>query len=133
MRVQAFLARPEQLRLILRDEPPGVPLTGVDPQNLSSLAEIVTGGEVPGSSVAEMLRRPVLTAGPRGPSIYAVPNEITEVLGNSNAGERARWIQGWTGGTGPVRGKALAAVAELAARRDPSQTLYVWVGEESNP
>ena len=27
MRVQAFLARPEQLRLILRDEPPGVPVT----------------------------------------------------------------------------------------------------------
>ena len=131
MRVQAFLARPEQLRLILRGEPPGVPLTGVDPLNLSSLAEIVTGGEVRSSSVAETLRTPVLTAGPRGPSIYAVPEEITEALGNSDAGQRARWIQGWTGGTGPVRGKALAAVAELAAARDPSQTLYVWVGDES--
>ena len=64
MRVQAFLARPEQLRLILRGEPPGVPLTGVDPLNLSSLAEIVTSGEVPSSSLAETLRTPLLTAGP---------------------------------------------------------------------
>ena len=118
---------PEQLRLILRGEPPGVPLTGVDPQNLSSLAEIA----VPSSSVAEMFRTPVLAAGPRGPFIYAVPDEITEALGNSDAGTRARWIQGWTGGTGPLRGKALAAVAELAAGRDPSQRLYVWVGDES--
>jgi hypothetical protein len=78
--------------------------------------------------VFEALRTPVLTGGPRGPSIYAVPEEITEALGNSDAGERARWIQGWTGGSGPVRGKALAAVAELAAGRDPSQALYVWVG-----
>lgn len=131
MRVQAFLARPEQLRLILRGEPPGVPLTGVDPMNLSSLAEIATGGEVPGSSVLESLRTPVLSAGPRGPSIYAVPEEITEALGNSSAGERARWIEDWTGGTGPARGKALAAVAELVAARDPSQALYVWVGDEA--
>ena len=131
MRVHAFLARPEQLRLILQGEPPGVPLTGVDPLNLSSLAEIVTGGEVPGSSVAEALHTPVLRGGPRGPSIYAVPEEITEALGNSDAGERARWIHGWTGGSGPARGKALAAVAELAAARDPSQALYVWVGDES--
>jgi hypothetical protein len=130
MRVQAFLARPEQLRLILRDEPPGVPLTGVDPLNLSSLAEIVSSGEVPSNSAAEMLRTPVLTAGPHGPSIYAVPEEITEALGNSDPGERARWIQDWTGGTGPVRGKTLAEVAELAAARDPSQTLYVWVGDD---
>jgi hypothetical protein len=130
MRVQAFLARPEQLRLVLRDDPPGVPLTGVDPLNLSSLASIVTGGEVPSSRVAETLRTPVLTAGPRGPSIYAVPEEITDALGNSDAGERARWIHDWTGGTGLARGKALAAVAELAASRDPSQTLYVWVGED---
>ena len=129
MRVQAFLARPEQLRLILRGEPPGVPLTGVDPLNLSSLAEIVSSGEVPSSSAAEMLRTPVLTGGPRGPSIYAVPEEITEALGNSDAGVRARWIQNWTAGTGPARGKALAAVAELAAARDPSQLLYVWVGD----
>jgi len=131
MRVQAFLARPEQLRLILRDEPPGVPLTGVDPLNLSSLAEIVTSGKVPSSRLAETLRTPVLTAGPSGPFIYAVPDEITDALGNSDAGERARWIQDWTAGTGPVRGKALAAVAELAAGRDPSQHLYVWVGDES--
>ncbi|HEY1333971.1 MAG TPA: hypothetical protein VGF31_06935 [Myxococcaceae bacterium] len=130
MRVQAFLAQPEQLRLILRGEPPGVPLTGVDPMNLSSLAEIVTSGEVQSSRMVETLRTPVLTAGPRGPSIYAVPEEITEALGNSSAGERARWIQDWTGGTGPVRGKALAAVAELVAARDPSQALYVWVGND---
>ena len=130
MRVQAFLARPEQLRLILRDEPPGVPVTGVDPMNLSSLAEIVSSGEIPSGSVVEMLRTPVLTAGTRGPVIYSVPDEITEALGNSDAGMRARWIQGWTGGTGSLRGKALAAVAELAAGRDPSQRLYVWVGDE---
>src|SRR5262249_60468583 len=129
MRVQAFLARREQLRLILQGEPPGVPLTGVDPLNLSSLAEIVTSGEVPSSSVAETLRTPVLTAGPRGPSIYAVPGEITEALGNSDAGERARWMQDWTGGTGPARGKALAAVAELAAGRGADQALDGWVGE----
>ena len=131
MRVQAFLARPDELRLILGGAPPGVQLTGVDPLNLSSLAEIVTSGEVPSSSAAEMLRTPVLTAGPAGPFIYAVPDEITEALGESDAGTRARWIQGWTGGTGPLRGKALAAVAELAAGRDPSQRLYVWVGDES--
>ncbi|HEY1907807.1 MAG TPA: hypothetical protein VGG91_17295 [Myxococcaceae bacterium] len=128
MRVHAFLARPEDLRLILKGDPPGVPLTGVDPLNLSSLAEIVTSGEVPSSKVAETLRTPVLSAGPRGPTIYAVPEEITEALGNSDAGERARWIHGWTGGTGPARGKALAEVAELIAGRDPSQGLYVWVG-----
>ena len=131
MRVHAFLARPEQLGLILRGEPPGVPLTGVDPLNLSSLAEIVTSGEVPGSRVAETLRTPLLTAGPGGPSIYAVPEEITDALANSDAGERARWIQDWTGGTGPARGTALAAVAELVATRDPSQVLYVWVGDDS--
>jgi len=130
MRVQAFLARPEQLRLLLRDEPDGVPLTGVDPSNLASLGTIVTSGEVSTSSAAETLRHPVLSAGPRGPFIYAVPEEITEALANSDPGERARWIQGWTGGTGPARGKALAEVAELAAGRDPSQALYVWVGNE---
>lgn len=129
MRVHAFVARPEDLRLILKGEAPGVPLTGVDPLNLSSLAEIVTSGEVPSSSAAEILRTPVLSAGPHGPTIYAVPEEITEALGNSDAGERARWIQGWTGGTGPARGKALAEVAELAAARDRSQALYVWVGD----
>ena len=131
MRVHAFLARPEQLRLVLRGEPPGVALTGVDPLNLSSLAEIVTSGEVPSSSVVEALRTPVLTGGPRGPSIYAVPEEIAAALGNSGASERARWIQDWTGGTGPARGAALAAVAELVATRDPSQVLYVWVGDDS--
>jgi len=129
MRVHAFLARQEDLRLILKGEPPGVPVTGVDPLNLSSLAEIVTSGEVQSSKVAELLRTPVLSAGPRGPTIYAVPDEITEALGNSDAGERARWIQGWTGGTGPARGKALGEVAELAASRDPSQSLFVWVGD----
>ena len=129
MRVQAFLARPEQLRLILRGEPPGVPLTGVDPLNLSSLAEIVSSGEVPSSSAAEMLRTPVLSAGPRGPTIFAVPEEITEALENSDAGERARWMQGWTGGNGAARGKALAEVAELVAGRDPSQALYIWVAD----
>ena len=131
MRVHAFLARPEQLRLVLQGEPPGVPLTGVDPSNLSSLAEIVTSGGVPSSSVVEALRTPVLTGGPRGPSIYAVPEEIAAALGNSGASERARWIQDWTGGTGPARGTALAAVAELVATRDPSQVLYVWVGDDS--
>ena len=131
MRVQAFLARPEDLRQVLKGDPPGVPLNGVDPLNLSSLAEIVSSGEVPSSSAAEMLRTPVLSAGPRGPFIYAVPAEITEALGNSDAGVRARWIEGWTGGTGPARGKALAAVAELAAERDASQALYVWVGNDA--
>lgn len=129
MRVHAFVARPEDLRLILKGEAPGVPLTGVDPLNLSSLAEIVTSGEVASSSAAESLRTPVISAGPRGPTIYAVPEEITEALGNSDAGERARWIHGWTGGTGPARGKALAEVAELAAGRHRSQSLYVWVGD----
>ncbi|HET6983547.1 MAG TPA: hypothetical protein VFI53_15495 [Myxococcaceae bacterium] len=129
MRVHAFVARPEDLRLILKGEAPGVPLTGVDPLNLSSLAEIVTSGEVPSSRAAETLRTPVLSAGPHGPTLYAVPEEITEALGNSDAGERARWIKGWTGGTGPERGKALAEVAELVAARDRSQALYLWVGD----
>ena len=110
MRVCAFLARPEQLRLILKGDPPGIPLTGVDPMNLSSLAEIVSSGEVPSSRAAETLRTPVLSAGPRGPAIYAIPAEITEALGNSDAGERARWIQGWTGGAGPARGKGSGPV-----------------------
>jgi hypothetical protein len=108
-----------------------VPITGVDPMNLSSLAEIVSSGEVSTSRAAETLRTPVLSAGPRGPTIYAVPAEITEALGNSDDRERARWIQGWTAGAGPARGKALAAVAELAAARDPSQSLYMWVGDET--
>ena len=93
MRVQAFLARPEQLRLLLRDEPDGVPLTGVDPSNLASLGTIVTSGEVSTSSAAETLRTPVLSAGPRGPFIYAVPEEITEAL------DVTPWkaVQAWVG------------------------------------
>jgi hypothetical protein len=130
MRVHAFLARPEDLRLILKGEPPGIPLSGVDPLNLSSLAEIVSSGEVPSSEAAETLRTPVLRGGPGGPTIFAIPEQITEALGNSDAGERARWIQGWTGGTGPARGKALAEVAELASGRDPSQALYIWVADD---
>jgi hypothetical protein len=131
MRVHAFLARPDDLPSLLAGPPPGVPLTGVDPMNLSSLAEIVSAGEVPGSTAAEMLRTPVLSAGPRGPSIYAAPAEITEALANSDYRERARWIEGWTGGTGAPRGKALAAVAELAAAREANQALYLWVASES--
>ena len=135
MRVHAFLAGAGDLPRVLAggaSQPPGVALTTrVDPANLASLAEIVSGGELSSGEAAELLRQPALTAGPRGPSIYAVPEEVTQRLGNSSPDERARWILAWTGGAGRITGEGLAQVAQLTAARTKDQALYLWVAEDA--
>ena len=133
MRVHAFLATPAELPQLLDGgtaPPPGTLLSGVDPVNLASLVEIVTGGGIASDAATPLLEEPVLSAGPRGPSIHALPEEAVEALGNADPTERARWVEEWTGGTGrPNDGpeKALEALVELAARRSPDQNLYLWV------
>ncbi len=135
MRVHAFLAVPTELPGLLDGgtlPAPGTPLTGVDPVNLASLVEIVTGGGVSNGSAAAVLSEPVLSAGPRGPSIHRLPAEAVDALGVADAPDRARWAEEWTGGSGrPNDGpeKAVAALADLAARRSPGQTLYLWVAD----
>jgi len=135
MRVHAFLATASQLPGLLDGgtaPAPGTLLTGVDPTNLSSLVEIVTGGGVRNGDATAVLERPVLSAGARGPSIHRLPAAAIEALGNSDPGERSRWAEGWTGGSGqPHNGpeKALEALAKLAAERGPDQALYLWVGD----
>lgn len=135
MRVHAFLATATELPALLdaRVVPaPGTPLTGVDPVNLSSLLQIVTGGELTDGSATWDLERPVLSAGPHGPSIHLLPAEATEALGTSDPAERARWAAEWTGGSGrPDDGpeKTLEALAMLASRRGPDQALGLWVSD----
>lgn len=135
MRVHAFLATLAELPGLLdggTTPAPGTPLSGVDPVNLASLVEIVTGGGVSSENAAAALGHPVLSAGGRGPSIHGLPEEAVEALGNADPAERARWAEEWTGGNGrPNDGpeKALEALADLAARRQPGQALYLWVSD----
>jgi len=135
MRVHAFLATAAELPgLLAGGAPPArsTALTGVDPINLSSLVEIVTGDELTTEGATAVLEEPVLDAGARGPSIHLFPNEATEALGSSDPRVRARWAEEWTGGNGrPNDGpeKALEALAGLAAQRAQDQALYFWVSD----
>jgi len=136
MHVHAFLAtRPELQRLLDSGTtpPPGFPLSGVDPVNLASLMEIVTGGRLSTDSTTPAIEEAVLSAGAAGPSIHRVPAEAVEALGNADASERARWLNDWAGGNhqpGDEPERTLEALATLAGRRAPEQTLYLWVMNE---
>jgi hypothetical protein len=133
MRVHAFLAAAAELqRLIDAGTPPatGTVLTGVDPVNLASLVEIVTGGSVGNEEASAALENPVLARGPRGPSIHLLPEEAVDALGSSDPAERGRWVADWSGGDGrPDDGpeKTVEVLAQLAANRGPEQELYLWV------
>ena len=135
MRVHAFLATGDELpRLLDAGSPPapGPLLTGVDPVNLASLVEIVTGRSIDAENASAALETPVLTAGPRGPFIHRLPVEAVDALGNAEPSERARWAEEWTGGAGGSNGspeKAVESLAELAAARGPEQQLYLWVAD----
>jgi hypothetical protein len=136
MHVHIFLARPPELQRFLDSgttPPPGLPLTGVDPVNLASLMEIVTGGSLSTDSATPAIEEAVLSAGPGGPSIHQVPDEAVEALGNADAAERARWLNDWAGGNhqpGDEPERALEALATLAGRRAAEQGLYLWVMNE---
>ena len=135
MKVHAFLATAAELPQLLDGgtaPTPGTPLAGVDPVNLSSLVEIVTGGEITTESATADLEHPVLSAGARGPSIHLLPVEATDALASSDRGEWARWAEEWAGGNGrPNDGpeKSLEAMAALAVQRAPEQALYLWVSD----
>ena len=135
MRVHAFLATVSELPRLLDPGtalPPGRALTGVDPVNLASLVEIVTGGSVGSEDATAALETPVLTVGPRGPSIHRFPVEAVDALGNAEASERTRWATEWTGGAGRSNGgpeNAVESLAELATARGPEQQLYLWVAD----
>jgi hypothetical protein len=135
MRVHAFLAAPAELRRVVDGPTPparGAPLNGVDPANLASLVEIATSGAITAEEAEAGLAETVLTAAGLRVSIHVLPAEATEALGAADAGELARWAEEWTGDNGRPDngpGKALRALAELAARRQPEQSLYLWVAD----
>ena len=135
MRVHAFLATPDALPRLLDSgtPPPTSPvLRGVDAVNLASLVEIVTAGSVYNEEATAALEDPVLTGGPRQPSIHLLPVDAADALGNSDAAERARWVAEWTGGNGrPEDGpeKTVEVLAQLASGRGPEQRLYLWVAD----
>jgi len=136
MHVHVFLATPPELRRLLESgttPPPGFALSGVDPVNLASLMEIVTGGILSTESATAVLEEAVLSAGALGPSIHRIPSEAVEALGHADAGERARWVNEWAGGNhqpGDGPNRALEALAALASRRGAEQGLYLWVMNE---
>ena len=135
MRVHAFLAAADTLpRLLDAGMPPHISavLRGVDSVNLASLVEIVTAGSVDTEEAGAALENPVLTGGPRSPSIHLLPVADADALGNSDAAERARWVAEWTGGNGrpdDAPEKTVEALAQLAASRGPEQGLYLWVAD----
>ena len=134
MRVHAFLATETDLPHLLDDgtgPPPGTPLTRVDPVNLASLVGIVTGGAVSTELAAGALEQPILGARGEGPTIHQLPAEAVGTLASSDAPERRRWGDEWTGGTGRPDDGPDRALAELAARRSPGQGLYLWVADGS--
>ncbi|HET9155501.1 MAG TPA: hypothetical protein VFN91_02460 [Myxococcaceae bacterium] len=133
MRVHAFLATSAELPALLERgsaPPTAAVLTGVDPVNLASLVEILTGGGVGTEEASAALETPVLEAGPHGPSIHLLPEGATVALGNAGSAERARWTAEWSGGNwrldeGPE--KTIEALVRLATGRAPAQGLYLWV------
>jgi hypothetical protein len=135
MRVHAFLATPDALpRLLDAGTPPptSAVLRGVDPVNLASLVEIVTAGSVDSEEAIATLENPVLTGGPRRPSIHLLPVNAADALGISDAAGRARWLAEWTGGNGrpdDAPEKTVEALAQLAAGRGPEQGVYLWVAD----
>jgi hypothetical protein len=135
MRVHAFLATADELpRLLDAGSPPapGPLLTGVDPVNLASLVEIVTGRSIDAENASAALETPVLTAGPRGPFIHRLPVEAVDALGNAEPAEQAHWAAEWTGEAERSNGgpeKALESLSELARARGPGQDVYLWVAD----
>src|SRR5262249_20772309 len=103
MRVHAFLATPAELPALLSNgsaPTSSVVLTGVDPVNLASLVEIVTGRSVDTEEASPELENPVLSAGASGPSIHLLPEDATVALGNADSAERVHWVGEWSGGNG---------------------------------
>ena len=135
MRVHAFLATAADLSGLLDGgtaPAPGTLLKGVDPVNLASLVEIVSGGSISAEDAGAAFEEPVLSAGPRGPSIYRLPAEAVDSLGNADPSQRAIWSAEWAGGSGrPHVGpdQAVESLGQLAARRETGQALYLWVGD----
>lgn len=135
MRVHAFLATADALpRLLDAGTPPATSavLRGVDPLNLASLVEIVTAGSVDDEEASVALENPVLTGGPRRPSIHLLPVDAVDALGRADAAERALWVAEWTGGNGrpdDAPEKTVEVLAQLAAAREPEQGLYLWVAD----
>jgi len=135
MRVHVFLATPAELpALLAKGSAPATSalLSGVDPVNLASLVEILTGGSVGNEEATAALENPVLGASGRGPSIHLLPEEAAEALGNADSAERAHWVAEWSGGNGRVDDepeKTVEALANLAASRSPEQGLYLWVAD----
>jgi hypothetical protein len=135
MRVHAFLATAAELPALLARgtaPPGGVVLVGVDPVNLASLMEIVTGGSLGTEDATTALEDPVLSTGDGGPSIHLLPEDATDALGNADSAERARWAAQWSGGNwrldeGPE--KTVEELGQLAAGRAPGQELYLWVAD----
>lgn len=135
MRVHAFLATAGELPGLLdAGSPPALHLllAGVDPANLASLVEIVTGGSIDAENASATLETPVLTAGSRGPFIHRFPAEAVDALGNAEPSERADWATEWTGGAGGFNGgpeKAVESLSELARARGPGQEVFLWVAD----
>jgi hypothetical protein len=135
MRVHAFLATADALPRLLEvgsAPPTSAVLNGVDPINLASLVEIVTAGSVGNEEASAALENPVLTAGPRGPSIHLLPADAADALGGSDTAVRAQWVTEWTGGNGRPDGepeKTVETLAQVAASRRPEQGLYLWVAD----
>jgi hypothetical protein len=135
MRVHAFLATASELPdLLARGTAPAgsAVLTGVDPVNLASLVEIVTGGSVGNEEASAALETPVLASGTQGPSIHLLPEAATVALGNVDPTERAHWVAEWSGGNwrldeGPE--KTVEALAKLATSRVADQGLHLWVAD----
>lgn len=133
MRVHAFLASPTELPALLAQgtaPTTSAVLTGVDPVNLASLVEIVTGGSVSAEEASATLGNPVVGTGAHGPSIHLLPEAATIALGNADPSERAHWVAEWSGGNvrldeGPE--KTVETLAQLAARRTSDQGLHLWV------
>lgn len=135
MRVHAFPATPAELpALLAKGSTPatGALLSGVDPVNLASLVEIVTGGSVGDEEASAALEIPVVGAGGRGPSIHLVPEAAAEAFGNADSAECAQWVAEWSGGNGREDDgpeKTVEALARLVASRTPEQGLYLWVAD----
>jgi len=135
MRVHAFLATASELpALLAKGTAPttSVVLTGVDPVNLASLVEIVTGGSVGNEEASAALETPVLGNDGQGPSIHLLPEAATVALGHADSAERAYWVGEWSGGNwrlddGPE--KTIEALAKLAASRAADQGLHIWVAD----
>ncbi|HEY1333056.1 MAG TPA: hypothetical protein VGF31_02295 [Myxococcaceae bacterium] len=133
MRVHAFLATADALPRLLEAgtaPPTSAVLNGVDPINLASLVEIVTAGSVGNEEASAALENPVLTAGPRGPSIDLLPPDAAVALGARTSPCAPSGSPSGRGGT-DVRttSRRRQTLAQVAASRRPEQDLFLWVAD----